>query len=282
MATQTFDTAITTPRVNQFPWISWSAIFGGLASGMSVFIMLALLGLAAGFTAIDPQAAEPVGRVPLIAGIWTGISMMIAAFVGGYITASISGMSRRKDGIFHGLVVWGINTVLFFYLITTSVGSLLGGAFNVIGQGTQAVVGAASSAAGQTAGTSGGVMDRLQSLITGSAGGGEVSRESLDTLNQQLSAGDRQGAVNTMVSEMGFTQDRAETVADQAIPLYSSAQQLPSGQEVASTAVSGLTRASWFIFAGVLLSMLLSIFGGWAGSRSVVKRRVPITHPITH
>ncbi|MFA5516047.1 MAG: hypothetical protein WDA20_07130 [Desulfuromonadales bacterium] len=240
---------------------------------MSIFILLSLLGLAGGFTAIDPQAAEPVGSVPLVTGIWTGISMMVAAFVGGYVASSISGLSRRKDGLFHGLVVWGVNTLLFFYLITTSVGSLLGGAFNALGQGAQAVTGAV----GEATDGSQGLIGQLETMITG-AQGGDISQESLGTLNQQLSAGDRQGAMDTLVTEMGFTQDRAQTVVDQAMPLYSSAQQIPSGQEVASSTVSGLTQASWFIFAGVLLSMLLSIGGGYVGARTVAKRRTLLAH----
>lgn len=277
MATQTFDTTVS-PRTNPQPWIRWSAIFGGLASGMAIFILLSLLGLAAGFTAINPQAADPVGRVPLITGIWTGISMMIAALAGGYVAASISGLSRRNDGIFHGLVVWGVNTLLFFYLATTSVGALLGGAFNALSQGAQSVTGAVTSAVGETTEGPQGLIGKLQTMITGTEGG-EIDPGSLGTLNQQLSAGDSQGAINTMVTEMGFTPDRAQAIADQAGSLYSTVQQLPSGQETAEAAVSGLTRASWFIFGGVFLSMLLSIAGGWAGSRTVVKRRALIMRP---
>ncbi|MDO9067769.1 MAG: hypothetical protein Q7W05_04865, partial [Deltaproteobacteria bacterium] len=116
---------------------------------------------------------------------------------------------------------------------------------------------------------------KLQTMITGTEVG-EIDPGSLGTLNQQLSAGDRQGAINTMVTEMGFTQDRAQVVADQAGSLYSTVQQLPSGQEAAEATVSGLTWASWFIFGGVFLSMLLSIAGGWAGSRTLVKRRALI------
>ena len=271
MATQTFDTAIS-PRSYSHPWISWSAIFGGLASGMAIFLLLSLLSLAAGFTAIDPQSADPVGSVPLMTGIWTGISMMLSALAGGYVSASLSGLARRNDGIFHGLVVWAVNTVLFFYLATTSIGALLGGVFNVFGSGAQAVTGAVTSAVGETTEGPQGLIDRLQMMITGTAGG-EIDPGSLGTLNQQLSTGDRQGAINTMVTEMGFTQERAQVVADQAVSLYSTVQQLPSGQETAEAAVSGLTRASWFIFGGVFLSMLMSIVGGWAGSRTVVKRR---------
>lgn len=272
MTTQTFDTTVSS-RTNFHPWIRWSAIFGGLASGMAIFLLLSLLGLAAGFTAVNPEAADPVGKAPLITGIWTGISMMIAAVAGGYVAASTSGLSRRKDGIFHGLVVWGVNTLLFFYLATTSVGALLGGAFNALGQGAQAVTGAVTS--GEIKQGPQGLISNLQTMITGTKGG-EIDQVSLGTLNQQLSSGDRQGAINTMVTEMGFTQDRAQVIADQAASLYSTVQQLPSGQEAAQATVSGLTLASWFIFAGVLLSMLLSIAGGWAGSLAVGKRRTLI------
>ena len=276
MATQTFDSAIT-PRKNFFPWISWSAIFGGLASGISIFILLSLLGLASGFSAMNPQAGEPVGSVPAVTGIWTGISMMIAAFFGGYVTASISGLSRRNDGIFHGLVVWGVNTVLFFYLITTSVGSLLGGAFNALGQGVQTASNTVSGVVGGATTGSQNMIGQLEVLITGKPGG-NISQQDLSALDQQLSAGNRQGAINVLVTQMGFTQDRAQLLVDQALPIYSAVQQLPSGENVVASTVSGLTTASWYIFGAVLLSMLLSIAGGWLGSRTVVRRRVPIAH----
>lgn len=282
MAAQTYETPVqTTPaqthesRLSEkkavVPWISWGAIFGGLASGMATFILLALLGVAAGITAIDPAAAEPVGNVPILAGIWTGVSMLLAAFIGGYVAARISGLSRRTDGILHGFVVWGVNTLFFVYLVTTSVGSLMGGVFNVLGQGIQATTGAVAGAAGEG--------QSLQALITGSAGGGgNISQESMNQLQQRLDAGDREGAINVMVNQMGFTRDRASTVVDQAMKVQGAIGQLPSGQEMAQTAVSGLTRASWWLFAGVLLSMVLGILGGFVGAKESGKRRTVLAH----
>lgn len=270
MAVQTYETRLSTGRV-KVPWISWSAIFGGLASGMATFLLLALLGLAAGITAINPEAAEPVGRVPLMAGIWTGISMLLSAFVGGFVAARISGLSRRSDGIFHGFVTWGVSTLLFAYLVTTSVGNLLGGVFNVLGQGLQAT-GSAVSGAVQGGGATAQGQGGLQSLL-GGAGGTNISRESLETVRQQLSAGDRQGAIDTMVNQMGIAPDRAQTIADQGMKLQGAAQQLPSGEEVASKAVTGLTVASWWLFAGILLSLILGVAGGATGARGSAKRR---------
>ena len=37
------------------------------------------------------------------------------------------------------MVAWGISTVVFAYVLTTSVGSLVGGAFGIVGQGAKVV-----------------------------------------------------------------------------------------------------------------------------------------------
>lgn len=270
MAVQTTQTEYT-HRKNVFPWFSWSAIFGGLASGMATFILLALLGMAAGVTAIDPQAAEPVGNVPMLAGLWTGISMLLSAFVGGYVAARLSGLSRRSDGILHGFVVWGVNTLFFVFLVTTSVGSLLGGVFNVAGQSIRGITGAAGEVATspQTQGQS-----PLQALL----GGVNIDQQSMNALQERISTGDRQGAIDVMVNQMGMEPDRANTVADQAMKAQGALRQLPPGEQIAETAVSGLTRASWWLFAGTLFSMILGIVGGFVGAKAVGKRRHLLAH----
>jgi hypothetical protein len=257
---------LTRPRM---PYISWGAVFGGLAAGMATFFLLALFGIAAGFTAIDPTAAEPVGRVPTFAGIWTGFSMLLGAFVGAYVAARMSGMSRRSDGLLHGFVAWGVSTLFFVYLVTTGIGALLGGTFAVLGQGVQAAAGAAGGVA-----TSPTAQQQMEQLITGSPGA-QITGESLSNLQQQMSAGNREGAIGVLVGEMGFTRDRAEVVVDQGMAIMGTAQQV-EGQEVAATAVEGLSRATWFLFAGVLLSLAVALGGGYLGAKAIVARRTPL------
>lgn len=258
--------AAARPRM---PYISWGAVFGGLAAGMASFFLLALFGIAAGITAIDPQAAEPVGGVPMFAGIWTGISMLAGSFIGAYVAARMSGMSRRTDGLLHGFVAWGVTTLFFVYLVTTGIGSLLGGTFAVLGQGVQAAAGAAGSAAGSP-----GIQQQIEQLVTGSPGV-QISGESLSNLQQQMQAGDREGAIGVLVGEMGFTRDRAETVVDQGMRIMGSAQQV-EGEEVAATAVAGVSRASWFLFGGVLLSLAVALGGGYLGAKAIMVRRAPL------
>lgn len=268
-------------KVGSSSWISWGAVFGGLVSGMSSYLLLALLGLAVGLAAVNPQSAEPVGRVPMMTGIWTGISMILSAFIGGYVTTRMSGLSRRTDGILHGFVAWGVSTLFFAYLITTSVGSVIGGAFSALGQGVKAAGGTTAGAIGAVA-SSPDAKSKLESLVTGS-GGAKMSKESAEKLQARLSAGDRDGAISLMVKDMGFTRDRATTVVDNGMTLFGTAKekagQVPEqSQQMATSAVSGLKTAFLWLFAGVLLSMALSMGGGAFGAKAVAKRRMPLAH----
>lgn len=267
----------TTTRGRTSPWISWGAIFGGLASGTASYLLLALLGLAVGLTAINPQSGEPLGKVPLATGIWTGISLIISAFIGGYVAARLSGLSRRTDGLLYGFVSWGISTIFFAYLVTTSVGSVLGGTFNILGQGVKAVAGGAAATAGGVAGSPS-AQDQLQSMLKSAGAGTDVSKESISNLQDRLKGGDRDGAISVMVNQMGFREDRATQLVDKALVLYSSGQNMPQeARDVASSAVSGLSAAAWSLFIGLVLSLALGLFGGAAGSRAVDKRRHPMT-----
>ncbi|MEO5702972.1 MAG: hypothetical protein ABIQ54_03700 [Gammaproteobacteria bacterium] len=226
-----------TSRKSYFSWISWGSILAGVIVGLATYMLLTLLGLAAGLSAVDPQSTDPTGSVPIATGIWTGISMLISAFVGGYVAARMSGLSRLGDGLFHGFVSWGVTTVLFAYLATTAVGSLLGGTFNVLDQGLQ---GAAQGAVSQAA---------APDVNVAQAG-------------QQL-------------------RDKAAGVVDQATALIQGDQVPAQARNVADDAVSALAQASWWLFAGILLSMLLGIAGGAAGIRAASPRSHDVSHRTT-
>ena len=80
-----------------------------------------------------------------------------------------------------------------------------------------------------------------------------------------------------MVNQMGFAPDRAETLVNQGMALFGSARQATEGsREAASTAVSGLTKASWGLFIGVLLSLALGVGGGAIGSRATIRRSASV------
>jgi hypothetical protein len=233
-------------------------------------MLLALLGVATGLTAVDPRAAEPVAGVPMGMGIWTGLITLISAFIGGYIAARMSGLSRTSDGMLHGFINWGATMVLFAFLATSAASMVLGGTFALLGQGLQGV----SSAAGQLAESqqqgAGGLTGQLERIITGSEGG-SISGENVGAVQERLQAGDRQGAVDYMVNQMGFTQNRANQVADMAAPLFGG-ELGQEAQQAATTTVNALAAASWWLFVALALSLVAALFGGRMGIKAQASR----------
>lgn len=262
MDVQTIETQRSARRP-LFSAIRWGAVIAGVVSGTSSYLLLTLLGLAVGLTAVDPTAAEPVGRVPLATGIWTGVSMLVGAFIGGYVSGHMSGLSRASDGMLHGFVSWGATTLLYGILATSAAGAILGGTFKALSSSVQgaAQVAEKSGANPQSA------LDQLAARITGS-GGGQVNAQSLSALQQALSSGNRDQAINIMVQDMGFTQERATQLADNAGPMLSE----QNVRETADKATNVLAATSWWLFIGLLVSLALGITGGAAGTRAAGNR----------
>jgi hypothetical protein len=119
--------------------ISWGAIFAGVIIAIVVQLLLGLLGLGIGFASVDPATAtESTGRGAAIgAAIWWAASSLIALFLGGWVAGRLAGFPRASEGGLHGVVAWAAMTIFSIYLVTTAVGSIVGGALNVVGQGLQ-------------------------------------------------------------------------------------------------------------------------------------------------
>jgi hypothetical protein len=247
MATQAYEVERATARRPMFSAVRWSAVFAGTVAGVATYLLLALLGIATGLTAIDPGAAQPVGSVPFWTGLWSLLSMLVAAFVGGWVAGRMSGLRRSLDGMLHGFVAWGLTTLFFAFLATSTAANMLGGALNVIGQAAQG---------------GGGAAIQLQQLITGSPGGADVSADDLAALREQMTAQNRTGAVEVMVNRMGFSEQRANQVADQLMPLFAQPEQ----------AAAGLTAASWWLFFTLLIALVLGVWGGGLGTRGNADR----------
>src|SRR3954465_4544955 len=83
--------------------ISWPAVFASLSVGISVMLLLTLAGFAVGVSVVEPGADSP-RAITMGAAAWQTISMLIAAIVGGYVAARLSGLRRTADGVLHGAV----------------------------------------------------------------------------------------------------------------------------------------------------------------------------------
>lgn len=245
--------SINPARRPLFPEIRWGAVLAGVAVGVSVQLVLTLLGIATGLSATDVAQGEAIGTGPLI---WAGVSMLIAAFVGGYVAARMTGLKRKADGVMHGVVSWAVTTLLFATLATSAGGSMLSGIFSAVTPVAQTV---ASAPGG---GEKGGVLGMLQSQL-----GINASPGAMKTLQEHIQAGRRDNAVQHMITTMGVDKERAETIVDQGLILSGSPEQAsPQSRAAADRALNVASTAAWTAFLAVALSLALAIVGGAMGA----------------
>jgi len=144
--------------------ISWSAIFGGVILAIAVQLLLSLLGAGIGLGTVDTNAGTTpnASSLGIGAGIWWVISSCIALGLGGFVAAWLAGIEVRFDGVLHGLVTWGIATLLTLYLLTSAIGGIIGGGFSALGSVASAAGSGVSAAAKPIAQAAGVTPDMLQ------------------------------------------------------------------------------------------------------------------------
>src|SRR6476619_4773926 len=115
--------------------ISWGAIAAGIVVVLVVQLMLMLLGLAIGTATIDPATtgSPEATTLGIGGGIWWLLATAISVFAGAWVAGRLAGMPTSTDGMLHGIVTWAAATLLGIYLLTTTIGGLVGGAFGALG-----------------------------------------------------------------------------------------------------------------------------------------------------
>lgn len=136
------------------PWsyrVSWGGIFAGTLVALGVQLLLMLLGMGIGFGIINPVTTENMGAVGIGSGIWILACTLISLFVGGWVTARISGMTSGTKCALHGFVVWALFTFTAFYLMTTAAGGLISSFAGTIGRSASVIGGEISGVTPQMA-----------------------------------------------------------------------------------------------------------------------------------
>ena len=138
-------------RTLLFNRISWGAVLAGVMVALVTQLILNLIGIGIGAASFDPTSnANPSGSTfSIAAGIWWALSGIVAALAGGYTAGRLSGQPTEASGSWHGLTAWAVTTLLVFYLMSTSVGAIVGGAFRTL----STVAGGAAQTLGSTAQT---------------------------------------------------------------------------------------------------------------------------------
>jgi hypothetical protein len=107
------------------PVLRWSAIFGGTAIGVALWILLEMLGAGLGLVSMHLDHAGV--RNALWLGVGAMVAPILAMFFAGLFAARFCGYYGRGIGALHGLVVWSLTAVVGLCARIALVMSLLGG-----------------------------------------------------------------------------------------------------------------------------------------------------------
>ena len=98
-------------RIERPMLLDWSALFGGSLLGWGAMLLLSLVGMIIGLSAIDPFAARPAAS-NAGAGIWGAACAIVCSFIGGFAVVRMAGDRRRGESLLHGAVSWGMSMLL--------------------------------------------------------------------------------------------------------------------------------------------------------------------------
>ena len=94
------------------PLLHWSAIFGGAAISVGVWVVLQVWGVGIGMRSLDAANPEAFHRITVFGGVWSLIAPIVAAFVGAVFAGWLAHTRERGVGATHGFVVWALASLL--------------------------------------------------------------------------------------------------------------------------------------------------------------------------
>lgn len=275
--------ATTTPSIltrtnGIFPLMNWGSIFAGLVAGLATYILLTLMGVATGLSAVDLNARDAgIDNISTWTTAWSGISMLISAFVGGYVAARMSGLRRKLDGIMHGVVVWGATTLLFVALSASATAKVFGGAFSSLIQPAQ------PATAAQGAQNPSMLLERLRSSLMPDINSSALTNENMERLQTMIANNDRQGAIDFMTFTMGVDANQSTEIVDRLLVASGSPELAsPQTRTEMNRTVDVASSALWILFFAVLLSAASSMAGGVTGVKNVRRVRRTTTSGPQH
>jgi hypothetical protein len=271
--------------------ISWGSIIAGIVVVLVVTLLLMLLGLAVGLATIDPASGDTpqASTLGIGGGVWWLVSTAIAVFAGAWVAGRLAGMPTRIDGMLHGIVTWGAATLIAFYLLTTTIGSLVGGAFGALGNAVQAVgQGTQSLAQGAMQVLPDEIRQSADALFSRAPAAADQAQQQVDQARQAAGGGstvdalqrvvrgvqsdaspqDRDAALNVISQQAGVPREEAErrlTEFQQTYQQYSQ-QAAEQARQTADAAANTIAQVSFWSVVALLIGGVLAAVGGSLGT----------------
>jgi hypothetical protein len=258
--------------------VSWGAVLAGVVVSLVTQLILNLLGIGLGAATLDP-AAGAAGNpsatgFSIGAGLWWAISGILAALVGGYTAGRLAGRPQESTAGWHGLTAWAFTTLLIFYLLTSTLGGIIGGAYRTVAD----AAGGITSAAGSTMQTAASQMTdpftAIERSVRGASGGNDPAalREMAVTAIRAAVTGDqgqaqdaRERAAQALAQAQGVPVDQARSQVQQYEQQYREAADTARRQATAAADVAAQAVSTGALFGAIAL--LLGALAAWFGGR---------------
>jgi hypothetical protein len=246
--------------------VSWGGVFGGVLVALGFLLLMTALGVAVGISAVQPGETD-TATLGTGAGIWAGLSLLLALFIGGWVSTRIGAIFDGTTGFFEGMLVWVVSVLLMLYFAGSGVGMLAGGAFKLVGGAAQAIgsVVQSSQSTPEVSGTVDQIIQRLKDPTTAeqiaSATGIPMS-EVQATLSE---------TAQRVENNRNNPRQAAAEAKNGMAQLMEKAKSSGALREKAEEMKPQATRAAWITFGALLLSLLAAVLGAIAGRRNPLK-----------
>ena len=290
---------VVVEQVGERPRLSWGAIFGGAVTALGLWVLLYAFGLAVGLSSLDPAHPHSARSSGIFTGVWALIAPLIALFVGGWVAGRGSSIFTRAQGATHGLVMWGLTTLLGASMVAVAMSALVGGAFSVGKAAVSAGGGAIGAAATHSGGAArwlgidaddvlGPINQRLSAEGKPTITADQLRESTRDVAQSAIRQGrfDREALVSAIVQNTGLSRADAEEIGDRVQAQYqgASAQVQNQLRAAAQKAEAGALKAGdatgkalWGVFGALALGLIAAVAGGAAGAPGLpgYQRRAP-------
>lgn len=263
--------------------MSWSAIIAGTLTALVCQLVLNLLGLGIGLSTVSASGEGSGAKAFSIgAGIWIVFTAIATYAIGGYVAGRLAGKPLRSTAGYHGLVTWALTTVVVIFLLTSAIGSIVGGTLSAVtgafGGAGHAVSSVVQSAAPQVSAQLGGdPMTKITEQLKAKANQPENAAAANDAIAAVKSALSSDPSQRQQVNEQAAqaiakltneTVDQARTQVqdyeNQYDQLVAAAKQ--KGAEAADAAASAASKGALAAAISLIVGALAAFFAGRFGA----------------
>ena len=96
---------------------NWGAIWAGMFTFVAIWSIFGTLGAGIFASSANPNAAAPIAGMNIGMAVWSVILTIIAMFVAGRVTAQFAGITNSRDGMLHGMVMFGLSVAAVLLIV---------------------------------------------------------------------------------------------------------------------------------------------------------------------